>query len=175
MISTSGRVAIDPRKRNLNRWLTDERGVPLLEARVLSAVFDRRMAKLARSTELASEALFAGLRYVQQWHTLLSVYEGSGSVYGPHRDASWVTCSLMLHDPSGRRFQGGDFLLGDFSEEVPPATVCRGTTDPARVSFVNNRLVVFPGLARHWSEPIVADGHGLSRSRVTLQFFPSLT
>jgi hypothetical protein len=163
MIS-SGKEVKDQRKQNLNTWLTDDNGNPLLEGKLLHFIINRNLVSFSKNPIVTSESLYAGLQYVQKWNMLLSIYEEDGHRYGAHRDASWVTCSLMLQPPNGRGFDGGDFFLYGFDEQK----------DKACIPFLHNRMIVFPGLALHAAEKITKTVGGFAGSRITIQIFPAL-
>lgn len=175
MLSATGRSVRAARKVNRNLWLTNSDGNPVLEARTFYATLSTKLESLAHRSQLTRQPLYAGLRYVHRWNMLLSIYEQHGDKYGVHRDASWVTASLMLHNPDGRGFEGGDFALGGFGvEEDLDATSRELPEGWVKVPFQNGRLVVFPGLANHCALPIQSSSGSILGGRVSIQCFPSV-
>jgi len=74
-------------------------------------------------------------------HGLLYSLYTNGDEYKTHRDMSRTTCLIWLcKEP--KKFEGGDLYLEELDKTI---------------KFKNNRMVMFPGWAKHRVTPVVMD------------------
>ena len=111
------------------------------------------------SNKLSSEELHSNVKDLYPWYNMfastnisdvmLSYYE-EGDYYKPHSDSAMWTQVIWVAKPEGlstspksRKWKGGDFYV--YTEQ----------DKKKKISWKNNRSVIFPSMLKHEVEPIV--------------------
>lgn len=151
-------------KKNKNLWLFKHHqqypGFTDIPDLLNAAIWTDEMQSMFMAT---GDSLFQTLLYTNMSNTLLSKYS-EGDSYNWHRDHNQsVTLNYML-SPDASKFQGGEFVLGTWSEKIPAKVI----------EFKNNRLLAFPARAYHKVNPVFNCTGTSNEVRYTLQYWSTL-